>query len=161
MDAKTLNKKIVDLGKKTEGWRKDVQLALVGCAYQAIEGDSNIDPCTRIVGVLKGSDVAAVIHWLENHVPVIWMRSEGKFRMNKAQVGKMAYDAVTLMSEPWYEKAIKPQNVSSSVDFMEQLQGFIKRMEREVTKGGKTIAHAEVLYELKAVSGKLAQAAIE
>jgi uncharacterized protein (UPF0335 family) len=157
VELKKLNSRIQKLGKKTAAWREEVQACLIGCVYQAIEGDSNIDPCIQIIKQLQGADVKAVMHWLEKHAPVIVRR--GSFVFNKSFVGE--YDPIYLLANPWWDIAVKPAQVSSSIDFREQLDAFIKRMEREVEKGEKNIEHKEVLAEVKALAGKLSQAAIE
>lgn len=158
MELKQLNRKIAELGKRTAKWRDDVQLVLVGCAQQAFDG-SNVDPCTKLVHVLSGADSRAIIHWIEAHMPAVWVKAEEKFRFNKSFKGE--YDAITLMAEPWWELATKPKNVASSLDMLTELGAFIKRMEREVAAGKKTVEHKEVLEELKALSGKLAQANLD
>lgn len=155
MELKELNKRIKAIATKTAKWRDDVQLALVGCAYQAFE-HGNVDPATRIVKVLSGADAKALVKWIETHMPAIWVKSEVQFRVNKSFKGE--YDAVTLMSEPWWELAVKPRDINSTINVLECVRDLIKRIEREAKAGTKTIEHAELVETLKQVAGKAAQA---
>lgn len=152
-DVKTLNRKIDGLGKRTAKWRDDVQLILVQCAQHAFDGN-NVDPCTRLVKVLHGSDMTALIRWIEAHMPAVWMKAENKFRFNKSFNGE--YDAITLMASPWWELAKKPKDVTSSLDMLESLRHFIKRMEKEAAReiDGKkiTVEHADLLTKLAAIA---------
>lgn len=159
---KALNQKIVALGKRTVAWRNEVQMCLVGCAQHAFDSN-NVDPCTKLVGVLHGADAKALIHWIESHMPAVWVKAENKFRFNKSFIGN--YDAVVLMAEPWWELATKAKEVSSSLDMLDALRGFIKRMEREAAKeiDGKkvTVEHAEVLANLKALANSVEYTKVE
>lgn len=150
--VRELNKKIDNLGKRTAKWRDDVQLVLCQVAQQAFDG-SNVDPATRLVKVLTGADAKAIIHWIEAHMPAVWVKAEEKFRFNKSFVGE--YDAITLMAEPWWELATKPKNVSSSLDCIDAVRDLIKRLEREVAAGKKEVTHQEAIVDLKAICGKL------
>lgn len=151
---KKLNAQIAAIGRKTAKWRDDVQLCLVGCAQHAFDSN-NVDPCTRLVQAVRGADAKAIIHWIEAHMPAVWVKADEKFRFNKSFVGE--YDAITLMAEPWWELATQPKNVASSLDMLDALDTFIKRMVREVEAGKKEVLHGEVLTELKALSGKMAR----
>lgn len=156
MELKELNTRIKAIATKTAKWRDDVQLALVGCAYQAFEY-GNVDPATRLVKVLSGADAKALVMWIETHMPAIWVKSDVQFRTNKSFKGE--YDALTLMAEPWWELATKPRDVSSTIDVLECVRDLIKRIEREVTAGKKIVEHAEVVADLKSIAGKVAQSA--
>lgn len=154
--VRELNKKIDALGKRTAKWRDDVQLVLCQVAQQAFDG-SNVDPATRLVKVLTGADAKAIIHWIEAHMPAVWVKAEEKFRFNKSFVGE--YDAITLMSEAWWELATKPKNVSSSLDCLDAVRDLIKRLEREIAAGKKQVTHTEAIEGLKALCGSLAREA--
>ena len=154
LTIKKLNAQIKSIKSKTAKWRDDVQLCLVGCAQFAFD-DRNVDPCTNLVNAVQGADVTAVIHWIEVHMPAVWMKSEGKFRFNKSFDGD--YDAITLMAEPWWELAKTAREVSSTFDALEAVRHLIDRIEREIKSGKKTVEHADVLKELKAVAGKAAK----
>jgi hypothetical protein len=152
-DTKKLNRKIDALGKRTAKWRDDVQLILVECAQHAYEGN-NVDPCTRLVKAVHGADMVALVRWIEAHMPAYWVKSENKFRFNKSFLGE--YDAISLMAEPWWNLAKKAKEVSSSLDVLESLRGFLKRMEKEATReidGQKiTVEHAELIGKLAAIA---------
>lgn len=161
-NAKTLNQRITALAKRTTKWRDDVQSLLVSCAFHAFE-HSNTDPLTNLVKALHGADLTAVIHWAEKHCPALWQKKEEKFRFNKSFAGQ--FDEGVLNAEPWHTRAITPKQIPSSVDMLESLRGFIKRMEKEValevevesedgTKAmsKRTIEHAELLGKLSAIA---------
>ncbi len=156
MTVKQLNKKIDDLGKRTAKWRDDVQLILVGCAQHAFD-DGNVDPATRLVKALTGADARALIHWIEAHMPAVWMKQENQFRFNKSFKGE--YDAIALLGDAWWNLATKTKEVSSSLDMLDSLRAFIKRMEREASKeidGVKiSVEHAAVLDGLKKVANDI------
>lgn len=154
LTVKQLNAKINALGKRTEKWRNDVQEVLTNCAAFAFE-DSNVDPCTRLVDVLQGADAKAVIHWVEAHMPAVWVKAEGKFRFNKSFIGE--YDPLVLLAEPWWELATKPKNVSSSFDVLDSVRNLITRIEREIASGKKTVTHGDMLASLKQLAGDAAQ----
>lgn len=153
LELKKLNAKISALGKRTGKWRQDVQEIIVACAEHAFKGN-NVDPLTRLVGALGGADLRAVIHWAEKHCPAVWVKAESKFRFNKSFKGE--FDAATLMAAPWYELAVKPKEIASSIDVLESLRGFIKRMEKEaeleVDGKKRTVEHAELLAKVKALA---------
>ncbi len=152
IELKKLNAKIASLEKRTAKWRDEVQFCLIGCAQHAFESN-NVDPCTRLVKALHGADSRALIHWIEKHMPAVWIKDEAKFRVNKAFKGE--YDAVTLMASPWWEMATKAKNVASSVDCLDAVRQLIKRLEKEVADGTKEVAHVEAIGELKALCGRL------
>lgn len=149
MTLKQLNSRIAGLAKRNAKFNDDVQLVLVGCAQQAFDG-SNVDPCTKLVNVLKGTDAKAIIHWIEAHMPAIWVKAEGKFRFNKSFVGE--YDAITLMAEPWWELATKPAQVSSSFDVLESVRALIKKAKKEIESGKRTVEHASMIAQLEALA---------
>ena len=151
MELTTLNRRIKSLTNKTAKWRDEVQFCLVGCMYQAIT-HSNVDPCTKIIGALKGADAKAVIHWIEAHGPAIWQKGTESFRFNKSFVGE--YDAAALLGAAWWELATKPKNISSSIDVLQSVRDLISRVEREIALGKKTVEHQEVLEGLKALAAE-------
>ena len=154
-EMQKLNAKIDSLGKRTAKWRDDVQLILVQCAKHAFDGN-NVDPCTRLVKAIHGADMAALIKWIEGHMPAVWIKAENKFRVNKSFKGE--YDAIVLMAEPWWELAKKAKDVSSTLDMLESLRHFIKRMEKEAAKeiDGKkiTVEHGELLAKLATLANE-------
>ena len=153
ISIKALNAKISALAKRTAAWRNEVQLCLVGCAQHAFD-HSNVDPCTKIVHALTGADAKALIFWIEEHMPAVWVKADNAFRFNKSFKGE--YDAITLMAEAWWERATQPKDISSSLDVLEALRTFIKRMEKEAAKeiDGKkmNVDHAELLDAVKALA---------
>lgn len=153
MTIKQLNAKIAGIAKRTETWRNDVQIILVGCAQHAFD-NGNVDPATRLVKALTGADARALIHWTEKHMPAVWVKAENQFRLNKSFKGE--YDAIALLGDAWWLLATKPKEVSSSLDVLDSLRGFIKRMEREAAKeidGQKvTVEHADLITKLTALA---------
>lgn len=147
-DVAILNSRIDALGKKTAKWRDEVQTILVMCARQAFQ-HNNVDPFTRLVGMLHGADMRAIIKWAETFAPTIWQKKDGSFRFNKSFEGD--YDALYLMGQAWWEHAIKPHEVSSVFDVLEVVQAMLKRAEKEVnaTSNIKTIQHKELLGEIR------------
>lgn len=156
IDSKTLNKKIDDLGKKHATWRQNVQLVLVACAKQAFD-HKNVDGFTRLTTVLGGADMKAIITWAETYAPARWSKQDVAFKLNKSFKGD--FDGLYLLGQAWWERATKPQNVSSTFDVLEVVRDLIKRAEKEVAAGKKTVTHAEMIFELKAIAGKEAQKA--
>jgi hypothetical protein len=157
-DLSKLNTKIDALGRKTAKWRDEVQLVLVQVAYQAFNGN-NVDPATRLVKVLTGGDKTALVKWIEQHTPAYWSKDKVAFQFNKSFKGE--YDPIALLAAPWWELAIKEKNISSTLDVLDSLRDFIKRMEREAKAGDKTITHKELISDLNALAGKVAQAEIK
>lgn len=143
--AKTLTRRINQLGKKTEAWRNEVQECLIGCCFQALEKDNNIDPCIQIVKQLRGSDLKAIMHWLERNAPV--RIKGGSFVFNKSFEGY--FDEEKLRADKWYESAIKPEQVPTSLDCMDAVRSLIKRLEREITKAERPIENAEIVAKLR------------
>lgn len=159
MELKKLNAQIKSIATKTSKWRDEVQFCLIGCAEFAFD-HSNVDPATRLVHAVKGSDMTALIHWMEKHMPVIWVRADDKFRYNKSFKGE--FDGLALAAEPWWELAKEPREVQSSVDCLDMVRGLIKRINKEIEAGKKTVAHADLIAQLSAVANdyefKLAEA---
>ena len=157
MNLRQLNQKIDGLAKRNAKFRQDVQVILCSCAQFAFGADQNVEPFTRLVTKMEGLDATALIKWVETHTPSRWKKDEAKFVFNHSFKGE--YDAIALLSQPWWVYAKKAKEVSSTLDMYDALNDFIKRMEREAKT--KTVTHAEILTDLKAISGRLAQAQIE
>ena len=60
------------------------------------------------------------------------------------------------MANPWWNLAKKAKEVSSTLDVLDSLRSFLKRMEKEAAKeiDGKkiTVEHAELLTQLAAIA---------
>lgn len=152
IELKKLNAQIKSIATKTAKWRDDVQLCLVGCAQHAFD-NKNVDPAARLVHAVKGADATAVIRWIEAHMPAIWVQKEAKFRFNKSFNGE--YDAIVLMSEAWWELAKKPHQVASTLDCLEVVRALVKRLEKEVKEGTKTVKHAELVAGLSKLANSV------
>ena len=148
MELKKLNAQIKSIATKTAKWRDDVQLCLVGCAQFAFD-DGNVDPATRLVKAVKGADATALIHWIEKHMPCVWVKDKDQFRLNKLFNGE--YDAITLMSEPWWVLCKKTNEINSSLDCLDTVRSLIKRLTKEIESGKKAVKHAELVTALTTV----------
>lgn len=148
MSAKTLNAKIDALGKKHGAWRDEVQLVLAMCARNALV-HGNVDGFTRIVGVLKGADMKAIIKWAVKYGKATWHKSEVAFTLNKSFEGE--YDLPYLLDQKWWETATEAKDVVTEFDVLEAVQAMIKRAEREVTAkvNIKTIKNLELLKDVR------------
>ena len=157
IDSKTLNTKIDALGKKHNKWRDDVQIVLVACAKQAFT-HKNVDGFTRLVGVLGGADMKAIITWAETYAPCIWQKKDVKFRFNKSFEGD--FDGLFLLGQAWWERATKPQQVSSVFDVLEVVQQMLKRAEKEVngTNNIKQVIHKDLLTDIRIAVTKYEEA---
>lgn len=151
IELRKLNAKITSLGKKTAKWRDDVQFCLIGCAQHAYD-NSNVDPATRLVAAVTGADKTAIVKWIELHMPARWVQRDAAFKFNKSFAG--GYDAVSLMSEPWWELAIKEKNICSTFDALDAVRAMIKRLTNEMNVKGHTVKHAELLDALAATANK-------
>jgi hypothetical protein len=139
-----------------------IHKALVVCAAVAFDVErhkKNVQPFTLLVKGLRGADRQAMIGWIEAHAPAIWRADEAKnkrFVFNNSFKGE--YDFDVLMADKWYDH-VKPANqLSSTIDFREQLDNMVKRLTRELTSGQKTVENPKVLDELKALQGRLSAA---
>jgi hypothetical protein len=155
--TKTLNAKIDLLGKKHAAWRDDVQIVLALCARNAF-AHNNVDGFTRLVGVLGGADMKAIITWVEKYSPAIWQKKDVKFRFNKSFEGD--FDIEYLMQQKWWEHATKPQNISSVFDVLEIVQAMLKRAEKEVnaTTNIKQVIHKDLLDDVRVAVTKYEEA---
>lgn len=153
ISGKALNKKIDALAKKHVGWRDAVQLVLVACAKNAFD-HGNVDGFTRVVSVLKGADLKAIVKWAVKFAPASFHKSEAKFTKNASFEGE--YDALYLMGQAWWEHAIEAKDVVTEFDVLEAVQAMIKRAEREVTAKTniKTIKNLELLNDVKSTLTK-------
>ena len=168
LTIKQINGKLASLTKSHAKFNDEVQVLLCSIAQYAYE--KNVDPATRLLILnpdekdakkrvfrFDSVDNKILIHWIEKHMPARWVASAAAFAFNKSFDGE--YDAVTLMSEPWWKKAAKPTSVSSSLDMLESLRSFIKRQEKEVARviDGQPIVveHAEILDMMKAIANKV------
>lgn len=168
LTIKQINGKIASLTKSHVKFNDEVQLIL--CSVAQFAHEKNVDPATRLLILnpdekdakkrvfrFDSVDNKILIHWIEKHMPARWVASSASFAFNKSFEGE--YDAMALMSEPWYQKAVKPRQVSSSLDMLESLRSFIKRQEKEAARviDGKAIAveHAEIMGMLKAIANKV------
>ena len=168
LTIKQINGKIASLTKSHAKFNDEVQVLLCSIAQYADE--KNVDPATRLlipnpdekdankrVFRFDSVDNKILIHWIEKHMPARWVASSASFAFNKSFDGE--YDAAALMSEPWYQKAVKPRQVSSSLDMLESLRSFIKRQEKEAARviDGNPLSgeHAEIMDMLKAIANKV------
>ena len=168
LTIKQINGKIAHLTKSHAKFNDEVQVLLCSIAQYAYE--KNVDPATRLLIInpdekdvkkrqfrFDSVDNTVLIHWIEKHMPARWVASSASFAFNKSFEGE--YDAVTLMASPWYQKAVKPRQVSSSLDMLDALRSFIKRQEKEAARviDGQAIAveHAEIMDMLKAIANKV------
>lgn len=155
-----IKKFAVSMGKK----RELVQGLLIRCAAVAFDFDThkgNVDPFTNLVNAATGLDAKALIGWIEKYAPAIWRKGDDgvrRFTFNKSFKGE--FDEAELKSHPWWEFARTAQNTASTVDMLELLRDWLSRQERAVKKGEKTILHADIIREVKAVVGRADQAAI-
>lgn len=159
VDLKSFNRRVGNLTKNNTVFKNEVQQLLCIAAQYAFSDDHNVAPFTNLLMSGKGFrfdgvDNKTLIHWIEAHAPARWDNKELRFRFNKSFKGE--YDAVVLLSEPWWKKAAQPKDISSSLDMLEALRGFLKRMEKEaaVEVDGKkrTIEHAEILRKLTVIA---------
>ena len=148
VSAKTLNAKIDGLAKKHGAWRDEVQTVLVMCARNAFE-HGNVDGFTRIVNVLKGADMKAIMLWAKTYAPATYHKQENKYTLNKSFEGE--YDEAYLMGQAWWNKATEAKGVVTEFDVLEAVQAMIKRAEREVTAkvNIKTIKNLELLKDVR------------
>lgn len=152
MDAKTLNKRIDALGKKTEHWRDEVQLVLVDCAARAFDDAHNdVDGFSRLVRKVVGSDMTTLIKWIETFTPAKWNPKkespygEGAFTLNKKFVGE--FNGLKLAGEAWWAKAKRPEQVRSTVfNVDEAVAEFIKKM-TYAAEHGKVVAGSGPIAE--------------
>ena len=168
LTIKQINGKIASLTKSHVKFNDEVQLIL--CSVAQFAHEKNVDPATRLLILnpdendakkrvfrFDSVDNKILIHWIEKHMPARWVASSASFAFNKSFVGE--YDAVALMASPWYQKAVKPRQVSSSLDMLDTLRSFIKRQEKEASRviDGKpiTVEHAEIMDMLKAIANKV------
>lgn len=148
VSAKTLNAKIDGLAKKHGAWRDEVQTVLVMCARNALV-HGNVEGFTRVVNVLKGADMKAIIKWAVKYGKATWHKQENAFGLNKSFEGE--YDALYLMGQAWWETATEAKDVVTEFDVLEAVQAMIKRAEREVTAkvNIKTIKNLELLKAVR------------
>lgn len=154
MNVAELNKKISRLEKHTAKWRDMVQEVAVGCAFQAFT-HKNVDSATKLIHSLKGADINAVKTWLERYSPCRWNKELSGFKFNKSFSGE--FDHAFLSANLWYELAKKPAQLSSVYDVLEVVRDLVKRAEKEIQLGKKTVQHADMIEDLKALAGKVAQ----
>ena len=152
-----LNRDIKSLATRTAKWRDAVQLCLVGAACCAFE-DHNTTPATAIVEAVEGADRATLIRWIEAHMPARWHAAEARFKGNKSFVGE--YDAITLMSEPWWAKVPKLEQIASSFDVAARLRAVIAGAEKAAAKDREVIG-AEALDAVRALVARLSVAEAE
>lgn len=159
---KQFNARVGQLTKSNTKFKNEVQELLCIAAQYAFD-DKNVDPLTNLVmrdGTFRfdGIDNKVLIHWIEAHIPARWDNKESKFRFNKSF--NAVYDAVVLLSEPWWKKQVTPSQVTSSIDLLAEVRSFIERLEKQASKkviiDDKEVAmkveHAEILAALKAVA---------
>lgn len=157
-----LMRAVRDVIKRHNKTREVIQQVLVGCCAVAFDVEThkkNVEPFTALVKGLQGADQKAIIGWIEKNAPAIWRTQEGntkKFVFNASYKGTFDFDR--LVQDKWWQYAKPANEVTSTIDFREQLDNMVKRLTREMEATGekrKTIEHPEVLAELKALQGRL------
>ena len=159
--VKQFNARVGNLTKSNTKFKNEVQELLCIAAQYAFD-DKNVAPLTSLVmrdGAFRfdGVDNKVLIQWIESHMPARWDNKELKFRFNKSF--NAVYDAIVLLSEPWWKKQARPQDVKSSIDFLAESRQFIERLEKLASKKvvvdgveqPMSVQHAELLNSLKAV----------
>jgi hypothetical protein len=142
-----------------------IQRVLVMCcaiAFDVERHKKNVAPFTTLIKGLRGTERQTMINWIEAHAPAIWRKDEAsnkRFVFNNSFKG--AYNYKALMEDKWYDQVKPEKELSSSIDFREQLDNLVKRLTREAQATGdkrKDITNPEVLTELKALQGRLSAA---
>lgn len=142
-----------------------VQELLIHACYKAYK-DGNTTPLNRILDMATNSkavDAARITRWVELHAGIARIK-DAKFVLNKkvrdesAVIDEATFEQfeTLLRSLPWYDIMPK-QKVQSVWELDAYLGNVIKTLEKHLTATGVD----EVLREVKAARGKLAQASIE
>lgn len=141
-----------------KGSNEAIQKALVAACSVAFNTEyhkKNVAPFTSIVEGLRGTDRQTIVTWIKTHAPASWVEKDGKKRFQFNESFKGEFDSTALFADKWYDAVPSTKTLVDTIDFKEQLANFIKRMEREVKAGTKTISHLEVLKAVKETSAKL------
>lgn len=143
-----LDKEIDSLGKKTAKWRDDVQVVLVKCAKLAFD-HNDVSGFTRLVGVMKGSDMYCLMGWIKTHAPALWNKKDLRYNFNKSFDAE--FDGIFLLGKAWYEFAREAKDVNLEIDYLARLQEFLKRSEKEVASKLRTkpVKNVDVLMEIR------------
>jgi len=112
--------------------RKRIQKALVLCcaiAFDVERHKKNVQPFTILVKGIRGADQKALIGWIEKYAPAIWRADDAKqkrFVFNNSK--ELVFDKTAIEDNPWWMFARPAQEVSSTIDFREQLDNLVKRL---------------------------------
>lgn len=146
------------LATRNKTFNADLQALLVDAAEHAFSA-KNCDALRQVV--IKGTefrftgiDNKVLIAWVEKFTPARWDNKGLKFRFNKGFQGE--FDREFLMAQPWHKKSPQPKDIASSIDYLEMVRGFIKRMEKEaaveVNGAPRSVKHAELLLKLQTIA---------
>lgn len=144
---------------KTAGAKldKDIQAALVGATYQAIE-HGNTNPVNALfVGLNKGTRRTAVAGWLSTYCPVQLTegdaKSESPFTLDKDRRAELQPTAEAhcdaALGDIWTDFKPEP-DVLGAFDVRKQLEALLAQIAK-ASKAGRTVEGAELVTALTAL----------
>jgi hypothetical protein len=146
------------LATRNKNFNADLQALLVDAAEHAFSTAKNVEPIRQVILNGKefrftGIDNAVLIAWVEKYLPARWNAKALKFHHKKMEC---AFDREFLMAQCWWKKAKRPNDVASSIDYLEMVRSLVKRMEKEarvqVNGAPREVKHAELLTKLATIA---------
>lgn len=159
LTAASFSSLIDKINKSTSDRRQDIQAALEFAAYCA-QADRNADPAIRLFAVVgRETNRQNMAKWLSELAPIGFKDGTPFFHEKKwkgwtgtlVEFEQGLFDAV-----PWYLLKTAASEIPDTVDVLEQLRHFLKKLERDVAKevnGAKrTVKHEELLAQVAALA---------
>lgn len=157
-DAGKLSALITAIGKAGAKLDKDIQQALAGVAFQAIQ-HGNTDPLNRLFsGLTKGTRRTAIANWILQYCPVTQnTNKESKeatpYVLDKATAadwreteGAEALCEIAL-ADTWTEYSPEPDPVTAAFDIRKQLSTLLKKVAK-AAEAGRTVEGIELVAAL-------------
>lgn len=157
-DSSKLSALIASIGKASTKLDKDIQQALGGVAFQAIE-HGNTTPLNKLfTSIGKGTRRTAIAGWIVAYCPVTQntsaeTKAEQPFNFDKAKAADIkdvegATNWVTnALLDNWTEFAPEPSPVTAAFDLRKQLTALLNKVAK-ASKDGRAVEGIELVAAL-------------
>lgn len=157
-DSSKLSALIASITKASAKFDKDVQTALGGACFQAIEHGNTTPLNTLFTGITKGARRTAIAGWIAAYCPVTQnvdkeTKGERPFNYDKTKAADIketegAHDWVTTaLADVWTDFVPEKDEVQTAFDLRKQLSALLSKVAK-ASRAGRTVEGIELVAAL-------------
>lgn len=141
MEQSALNKEITSIAKTGNRLNTRIQHAALNAIFYSIQhGDIGFGQ-RLVLALNNGQRKNSLVAFLEKHGKFQWSKEQKSLVFKKRD--DLTVDSIAEIKEHWFE-AIKAPEPKSMYDFEDEVNRFLKKMEKAVTDKA-TIKHVEIM----------------